>query len=143
MRWQLSEESNILVSASESESSSQSNSKEEIEQHRTTDNSPDHVDKFVKPTGPTFRVPEDGTALDFFLLLWPEDLFEKIIEETNCNNEQRIQMKPDPSWYTTTCEEIRAFVALSICMVSSPYQKQECIGPKISFVVFQPFRKSC
>ena len=48
-----SEESNILVSASESESSSQSDSEEEIEQRWTTDNLPDHVEKFVKPTGPT------------------------------------------------------------------------------------------
>ena len=37
--------------------------------HWTIDNSPVHVEEFVKRTGPTSQVPEDGTALDFFLLL--------------------------------------------------------------------------
>ena len=52
-------------------------------QHWTIDNSPVHVEEFVKRTGPTSQVPEDGTALDFFLLRWPEDLFEK-----NCGGNQ-------------------------------------------------------
>lgn len=74
---------------------------------------PVHVDDFVECTGPTSRVPEDGSALDFFLLLWPEELFIKIVQETNRNAEQCIQTKPDPSWYET-CEEMRAFVALNV-----------------------------
>ena len=82
-RRQLSDESDISVSDSESESSSESESEEDIDERWTIDNSPVHVEEFVERTGPTSRVPEDGTALDFFLLLWPEDLFEKIVEETN------------------------------------------------------------
>ena len=114
LRRQLSDESDISVSESESESSSESESEEDIDERWTIDNSPVHVEEFVERTGPTSRVPEDGTALDFFLLLWPEDLFEKIVEETNRHAEQCIQTKPDPRWHPTTCEEMRAFFALNV-----------------------------
>ncbi|XP_022793844.1 piggyBac transposable element-derived protein 4-like [Stylophora pistillata] len=114
LRQQISEESDISVSESESGSSSESESEEDIDQRWTTDDWPVHVEEFVECTGPTSRVPEDGTALDFFLLLWPEDLFEKIVEETNRHAEQCIQTKPDPRWYAATCEEMRAFFALNI-----------------------------
>ena len=60
LRSQLSDESDVSVSGSESKSTSE---RERI------DNSPVHVEEFVKRTGPTSQVPEDGTALDFFLLL--------------------------------------------------------------------------
>ena len=83
-------------------------------QHWTIDNSPVHVEEFVKRTGPTSQVPEDGTALDFFLLLWPEDLFEKIVEETNRHAEQCIQTKPDLRWHATACEEMHAFFTLNV-----------------------------
>ena len=52
--------------------------------------------------------------MSFFLLLWPEELFVKIVQETNQNAEQCIRTKPEPSWYETTCEEMRAFVALNV-----------------------------
>lgn len=76
LRRQFSNESDISVS-SESNSNSESESEEELEDVWTTEDSPVHVDNFVGHTGPTSGVPEDGTALDFFLLLWLEELFIK------------------------------------------------------------------
>ena len=102
LRRQLSDESDISVSESESESSSESESEEDIDERWTIDNSPVHVEEFVERTGPTSRV------------LLPEDLFEKIVEETNRHAKQCIQTKPDPRWHPTTCEEMRAFFVLNV-----------------------------
>ena len=109
---ETSNESDISVSSS---SSSESESEdEELNDFWSRDDSPVDVEDFVEPTGPTSRVPEDGNAMDFFFLLWPEELFAKIVEETNRNAQQCIRTKPDPSWYETTCEEMRAFIALNV-----------------------------
>ena len=112
LRRQLSE-SDISVS-SESDSSSESESEEEPEHVWTTDDLPVHVDDFVERTGPVSGVAEDGTALDFFLLLFRKELFTKIVEETNRIAEQCIRTKPDPTWYETMREEICAFLALNV-----------------------------
>ena len=65
-------------------------------------------------TGAISRVPEDGTALDFFQLLFPSNFFEILVEETNRYATQSIRTKPDARWYATMVEEMRAFVALNI-----------------------------
>jgi len=59
-------------------------------------------------------VPEDGFAIDFFHLMFPEELFIAIVDETNKYARQCIRNKPDPKWYDTTFEEVRAFIALDI-----------------------------
>ena len=102
---EMSNESDILVSSSSSSESESDESKDEqLEDFWSRYDSPVHVEDFVEPSGPTSRVPEDGNAMNFFFLLWPEELFAKIVE----------QMKPDLSWYETMCEEMRAFVALNV-----------------------------
>lgn len=78
------------------------------------DDSPVRVHEYTERTGATSRTAEDGTALDFFLLMFPEDLFEILVTKKNRNTEQLIRMTPDPRWYATTCEEMRAFVAINI-----------------------------
>ena len=98
----------------DSEESSSSNSEEIVEEVWSTDDSPVQVQEFTEQTGATSRIAEDGTALDFFLLMFPENLFEILVTETNPNAEQLIQTKPDPRWYATTCEEMRAFVGINI-----------------------------
>ena len=78
---ETSNESDISVSSS---SSSESESEdEELNDFWSRDDSPVDVEDFVEPTGPTSRVQEDGNAMDFFFLLWPEELFAKIVEQTN------------------------------------------------------------
>ena len=111
---QSSDESDISVDLSDSEESSGSDDEEIVEEAWSTDDSPVRVHEFTERTGATSRIAEDGTALDFFLLMFPEDLFEILVTETNRNAEQLIRTKPDPRWYATTCEEMRAFVAINI-----------------------------
>ena len=91
LRRQLSE-SDTSVS---SESDSSSESEEEPEDVWTTDDSPVQVNDFVERTRPVSGVTEDGTALDFFLLIFRKELYTKIVEETNRSAEQCIRTKPE------------------------------------------------
>ena len=85
---EMSNESDISVFFSSSSSSFERESDEsedkELDDFWSRDDSP------VDPTGPTSRVPEDGNAMDFFFLLWPEELFAKIVEQTNRNAQKCI-----------------------------------------------------
>ena len=49
------------------------------------------VEDFNKPTGPTTVLPATATAGDFFNLVFPEDLIQMIIAETNRNALQKQQ----------------------------------------------------
>ena len=112
------DDSDISVS-SENEDSSENESESESEQERhepewTTDDSPVVVPEFTEETGATWKVPENGFAVDFFLLMFEEELFELLASETNRNAEQQMRTKPDPHWYRTSADEIRAFVGVNI-----------------------------
>lgn len=48
-----------------------------------------HVNNFEKDTGPTNILPPEATADRFFYQLFPEDLIELIVNETNLNAEQK------------------------------------------------------
>ena len=65
-------------------------------------------------TGPTSGVAEDGTAIDFFHLRFPEKLIEQIVCETNRFARQCIAVKPDPEWFDTSLEEVKAFLGLQV-----------------------------
>ena len=56
--------------------------------------------------------------LAFFHLLWPENLWQKIADETNRYAGQKIAASghPDPRWHPTTDMEIRAFMSVNIMM---------------------------
>ena len=56
---------------------------EEEEETWNVDENPIRVLPFTEPTGSTSGVAEDGTAIDFFYLMFPEDLIEHIVTETN------------------------------------------------------------
>ena len=88
---ETSDESDTSVSSSSSsESESDESEDEELNDFWSRDDSPVDVEDFVEPTGPTSRVPEDGNAMNFFFFLWPEELFAKIVDETNRNAQQCI-----------------------------------------------------
>ena len=59
-------------------------------------------------------VAEDGTAVDFFYLMFPEELIEHIVSETNRYACECIATKPDPEWKDTCLEEIKAFLGLHV-----------------------------
>ena len=75
-----------------------------------TNRDPVVVNPFVENTGPV-----TGTsALDFFKLMFKEDNFNRIAEETNRYARQMMAVKADPAWRETNADEIRAFFAVNI-----------------------------
>ena len=72
------------------------------------------VIRFASRTGAVSGVAEDGMALDLFSLFVSEELFEKIVEETNRYAQQCILAKPDPKWKETTLAEMKAYFGLFI-----------------------------
>ena len=85
----------------------------EEEEIWNVDENPVCILPFTEPPGPTSGVAEDGTATDFYLML-PEDLIEHIVTETNRYARESIAAKPDPEWFDTTLEEVKAFLGLHV-----------------------------
>ena len=86
----------------------------EEEEIWNVDENPARILPFTEPTGPTSGVAEDGTATDFFYLMLPEVLMEHIVTETNRYARESIAAKPDPEWFDTTLEEVKAFLGLHV-----------------------------
>lgn len=116
-------ESDISFSESDSYSaySSEESSEDELRGNNngnnntwTIDDSEVVCDPFTEDVGPKSELSDEKKAVDFFLLLFPTELLIKIVEETNRYAQQCIETKPDPRWYETTLEEIKAFLALNI-----------------------------
>lgn len=78
-----------------------------------TNRDPVEVNPFVQNTGPVTNV--TGTsALDFFKLMFKQENFDRIAEETNRYARQAMAIKADPEWRETNAVEIRAFFAVNI-----------------------------
>lgn len=78
-----------------------------------TNRDPVEVNPFVQNTGPVTNV--TGTSsLDFFKLMFKEENFDRIAEETNRYARQAMAIKADPEWRETNAVEIRAFFAVNI-----------------------------
>lgn len=75
---------------------------------------PLNVAPFTARAGPMSGIAEDGTAVDFFYLMFREELIEHIVSETNRYAGECIAMKPDPGWKDTSLEEIKAFLGLHV-----------------------------
>ena len=56
---------------------------EEVDEEWNSSREAVNVRPFQAPFGPISGVAEDGTAIDFFHLMFPEELFTHIVEETN------------------------------------------------------------
>ena len=70
---------------------------------------------FVESVGPTSKLDSMATPLDFLLLLFDEDIFQVIVDETN-----RYALQPPPGkrykWYNTCIDEIKLFLGIIIAM---------------------------
>ena len=91
-------ESDISVSSVATEDLSDVTDSEEEEELWNENEDPVNVAPFTARAGPTSGVVEDGTAVDFFYLMFPEELIEHIISETNCYARECIATKLDPEW---------------------------------------------
>lgn len=113
-------ESDISISTVHSEDLSDLSDEDELEEDEepeqtwNSDRDPVNVVEFTARSGPVSWIPEDGTAIDFFSLLFPEELFELMVMETNRYARQQIQTKPDTTWRETTIEEMKAFLGLHV-----------------------------
>lgn len=65
---------------------------------------------FEVNTRPAIPLPENGTALDFFLLFFNQQLLEDIVRHTNKNAE----VKEASNWEPLSVEELKAFIAFLI-----------------------------
>ena len=107
-------ESDISVSSVATEDLSDVTDSEEEEELWNENEDPVNVAPFTARAGPTSGVAEDGTAVDFFYLMFPEELIEHIVSETNRYARECIATKPDPEWKDTSLEEIKAFLGLHV-----------------------------
>lgn len=76
------------------------------------------VPTFRQPVGPSRVLPEEASAVDFFLLLVDNRILNNIIRETNRYAQQNLQAQSkDPSaWTEVTLQELKAFLGLLIAM---------------------------
>ncbi|XP_022801637.1 piggyBac transposable element-derived protein 4-like [Stylophora pistillata] len=110
-------ESDVSVSSVPTEELSdlsESEEEEDDDSQWNDNNNPVEVSPFTAATGLTWGVTEDGTAIDFFYLMFPEDLIEHIVSETNRFAQECIAAKPDPKWRESTLEEMKAFLGVHV-----------------------------
>ena len=71
---------------------------------------------FVDNAGPTAILSGDKREIDFFQLLFPENLFSLIANETNKQADQAQQRKGQngSKWHRTDAKEFRAFIGMRI-----------------------------
>ncbi|XP_028852305.1 piggyBac transposable element-derived protein 4-like [Denticeps clupeoides] len=76
------------------------------------------VEAFGAACGPQHALGGDADALDYFRLLFPDSLFELMVEQTNRHAlyRQRRCGKPDAHWHPTDGREMRAFLGLNVLM---------------------------
>ena len=137
------DESDISVSSVNTEDLSDLDFSEDDEEDGeigwSRDRAPINVTPFTARAGAVSGVAEDGTAKDFFQLFIPDELFDMIVEETNCYARQCIARKPDPKWQNTSREEMQAFFGLQVLFgyhnlpeTSLYWSKDETLG--VAFV---------
>jgi len=49
-------------------------------------------------------------------LFWEPAFFQHLADETNLYARQKIDLKPDRKWYSTTADEMRTFIGVNIIM---------------------------
>lgn len=113
-RNQSDSESDISVSSVSTEDLSDLEEEEDEEEMWNENPNPVEVSPFTETSCPTSGVAEDGTVIDFFYLMFPEELIEQIVAETNRYAQECIATKPDGEWYDTTLDEMKAFIGLHV-----------------------------
>ena len=113
-RNQSDSESDISVSSVSTGDLSDFEEEEDEEETWNENVNPVEVSPFTEATGPTSGVAEDGTAIDFFDLMFPKELIEHIVTEMNRYARKCITTKPNHEWYDTTLDEMKALIGLHV-----------------------------
>ncbi|KAL6465510.1 hypothetical protein MHYP_G00256430 [Metynnis hypsauchen] len=76
------------------------------------------IEPFSADSGPQHSLGDDADTLDYFRLLFPDSLFEHMVEQTNnyALYRQRRSGRSDPHWHPTDVREMKAYVGLNILM---------------------------
>ncbi|XP_033828376.1 piggyBac transposable element-derived protein 4-like [Periophthalmus magnuspinnatus] len=76
------------------------------------------IEPFTAPCGPQHSLGDDADTRDYFRILFPDSLFEHMVEQTNSYAlyRQRRSGKTDPHWHPTDVREMQAYVGLNILM---------------------------
>lgn len=77
---------------------------------------------FTKPVGGTFTLEKKENELDFFFQFFDDNLFEKIVDETNSYAEKCQQTNPNPKWKKVGVPEMKAFFGIYIDFSIVRYQ---------------------
>ena len=81
----------------------------------TTNNSPFSLPPFTKSVGPNVHLDSTSTAMDGFLLIFGEDTFQLLADQTNL---YARQLPPGASykWYDTSADEMKLFIGMILAM---------------------------
>lgn len=76
------------------------------------------IEPFTADSGPQHSLGDDADTLDYFRLLFPDSLFEHMVEQTNnyALYRQRRSGRSDAHWHPTDVREMRAYVGLNVLM---------------------------
>lgn len=83
---------------------------------------PSFTRPFTKPVGGTFTLEKEENELDFFFQFFDDNLFEKIVDETNSYAEKCQQTNPNPKWKKVGVPEMKAFFGIYIVFSIVRYQ---------------------
>ncbi|XP_072164713.1 piggyBac transposable element-derived protein 4-like [Diadema setosum] len=73
------------------------------------------------PPGPTTKLNETSTVLDFFFLLFPLTLIQHLVQETNRYAAQKRQANPNlPRWQPVSVEEMKCYLGIRLYLSIMP-----------------------
>ncbi|XP_071509821.1 piggyBac transposable element-derived protein 4-like [Diadema antillarum] len=73
------------------------------------------------PPGPTTKLNEMSTVLDFFFLLFPLTLIQHLVQETNRYAAQKRQANPNlPRWQPVSVEEMKCYLGIRLYLSIMP-----------------------
>ena len=70
----------------------------------------------VQNPGPTNVMDADKQEINFSELILTDEIYERLVRETNLYAQQKIAVKLDPQWRAVTKEEIKAYLGVRIYM---------------------------
>ncbi|XP_064600751.1 piggyBac transposable element-derived protein 4-like [Liolophura sinensis] len=75
---------------------------------------------FNQPVGPVHILTRDKNEKDFFHLIFPDNTYQYLADQTNLYAWKCRDVKPDTKWTAVTADKIQAFIGLHILMSVIP-----------------------
>ena len=93
----------------------------------------------VENPGPTNILDENQTELNFFELLFTDEIYEILVGETNLCTLQKVAVKPDSKWRDLEKDEMKAYLGIRVYMsvVKLPETRMYCWTEDFLFGSFE------